>query len=124
MEKKRELQGIYGYDSKKGYDEQPNKECIYPLKTLLYMLDTGIFQQSIYKKNMNSYPGHKKKELADNSLNANKSLYNPENQQVLGKHDLKTGGFQNQRELRGLVKEEKYMSSRNQNLSNFSYGRF
>ena len=115
---------IFGYDSIKGYEIQPKKECEYPHKTMLYMLDTGIFQKSIYKKNTNSYPGYQQRELASNSLNANKSLLDPENQKALGKHDLKTGGFQNQRELRGMIKEEKYTSSRNQNISQFSYGRF
>lgn len=115
---------VFGYDSLRGYAPQPTRECDYPHKMLLYTLDKHIFQQSVMKKNMNAYPGYVQKENPTHNFNPNQSISSVDNQRSLGKFDIMSGGFNNQRELRGIVKDEKKTSSRNQNITMFSYGRF
>jgi hypothetical protein len=118
---------IFGHDSLWGYQQQPQRECVYPHSQLLYMLDHHIFQQSVMKKNMNPQPGykpHSEKKDKSPGFNPNQSFISPSNQRSLGKYDLQTGGFNNQRELRGIMKDEKSTQSRNVNISMFSYGRF
>jgi hypothetical protein len=123
--------GLFGHDSHWGYQTQPQRECVYPHMQLLYMLDNHIFQKSVIKKNTNPYPGYKAQNSIQNqsnnevvSFNPNTSFVSPENQRSLGKFDLNSGGFNNQRELRGIIKDEKYIPSRDSNITMFSYGRF
>jgi hypothetical protein len=119
-----EVTAGFGYDSLRGYDPQPSRECDYPHKMLLYTLDKHIFQQSVMKKNMNAYPGYIQKENPKHNFDPTQSISSVNNQRSLGKFDILSGGFNNQRELRGIVKDEKKTSSRNQNITMFSYGRF
>ena len=114
----------FGFDSMRGYEYQPTKECDYPHKMMLYNLDNHIFQKSVMKKNTNPRISYEQKANPKYNFRPELSLSSPENQRSLGKYDILGGGFNNQRELRGVVKEEKYTSSRNQNISMFSYGRF
>ena len=111
---------ITGYDSMKGYENNITKDCLYPHKELLYVLDNNIFQNNIRKVNTNSYPAYEPfKEVK--SFNPNKEPNNTDNQKYLGKFDINSGGYNNQRELRGSVKDTKM---KHRNISNFAYGRF
>ena len=109
-----------GYDSIYGYEKNIPKGCVYPHKELLYNLDNHILQYNIRKININRYVAYEPfKEIK--SFNPNKDLNSIDNQKYLGKFDINTGGYNNQRELRGSVRDTKMKSI---NSSKFGYDRF
>ena len=123
---------IFGYDSKRGYENVqrvtsiiPNKNCIYPHNELLYILDAEIIQKNIRKINTNPHISYERKTPSNmRSMDPKEEITSKYNQKILGKYDIKSGNYNNQRELRGIVKDEKMSKTMDKNIMNFSYGRF